>query len=171
MTIKYTLEDNFPGDYVAGAVNGTVASPGPGGLRKTVENDGTISVSSGVMNISGQATIVYGDLGFYYSLPFGRTEDMTVEFRLRRTGNGVCAGIGLCNDISLSLASRIHCFQINDSSVDLRTDPTAGGVAVFPNLTWADFKIVLHDVGCDYYYNDVLVDGNRDEVIVHGDLA
>lgn len=152
----YLLHDTFLTDRAAGAVNGTTAEPGPG-LRETVENDGSISISSGILNFSGQTTVTYGDLVMYYSIPFSRAVGRTVEFRVRRNSGGVCAGIGLFNDPALALANRIHCFQLNGAGVDLRGDPATNGVANLTISTWVRLKIVVAATGCQYFVNDVSV--------------
>ena len=154
--IPYWLNDDFTDTRGAGAADNTPATPGPG-QRRTVENDGSITVDNSYLSCTGQTTVNYGDLGLYYTAALARVEGRTIEFRLRRNGNGLLAGIGFANGIALSLAERIHVFQINGSGVDLRSDPTQNGVATLPDMTWAKFKIVLHATGCDYYFNDALV--------------
>lgn len=154
--IVYLLRDEFITDLPAGSVDGTAAEPGPG-TRGTVENDGTISIAAGLLNISGQATVTYGDLGIYWTPNFARESGLAVEFRVRRNGLGICAGFGWMSGTALSLAQRAHCFQLNGTAVDLRSDPNANVVATTSNLTFYKFKIVLKATGCNYYFNDALV--------------
>lgn len=57
--LRYLLRDEFTTDRAAGAVNGTLAEPGPG-TRTVLGTHGTILIESGLLKITG-ANTSYGD--------------------------------------------------------------------------------------------------------------
>lgn len=158
--MRYLIRDDFATDLAAGAVNNTRSDSDVGiGLRTTIETDGSVSTSGGVLVLSGQTTAVDGDLGYYYSFPIGRAVGRTVEFRIRRHGlaAGECYGIGLFANPPTTAANRVHTFRIlNNDSIYLRGDPTGSTGVALPDNTWATLKIVLKATGCDYYVDNVL---------------
>ena len=63
--IRWLLRDEFTDTRVAGAVNGTPATPGPG-TRTATETDGQFTIGGGVFNYPTQGTPAWGDLGLRY---------------------------------------------------------------------------------------------------------
>lgn len=153
--VLYWLNDEFITDRAGGAANNTAAEPGPG-LRHTTELDGSITISNGLLNLSGQTTVVLGELKLYYSLPFSREEGRTFEFRVRHNATGTCL-IGLFNNTTMALGDANHAFYINGTAFSIRNDPSNTSIGVATASTWVTLRIVLKATGCDYYVNDKLV--------------
>lgn len=66
-TLEYLIRDDYTDTVVAGSVNGTSATPGPG-TRVVVDTESKLSLSSGYMNMAPKATPATGDPRIHYTV-------------------------------------------------------------------------------------------------------
>lgn len=101
------LCDGFDGALVAGAVNGTLAIPGPGGIRTVVDTGSNLSLTGAKLVVAG-ATGTYRDPSLYYPSTITRVPGRVLTFTLVTPAIAVitwCIGFatnttGFLNDVA-----------------------------------------------------------------------
>lgn len=95
--IQWLLRDEFSDTRAAGAVNGTMPTPGPGGARNSTSNN--VAISSGEIVASGTGT--WGQAGWYLSPALARTVGLAAIMRIKITGSALfMAGFTSTTDFS-----------------------------------------------------------------------
>lgn len=145
------LRDEFSDDRAAGAVNGTLALPGPGGLRQVTDATEGISIQSGELLLSGAANQKLR----YENGVFARTPGLMAIINYNVVGY-YTYGIGFFSDsqtaeVGLNRTNASSHWTIRTTSIHL---PLTLGYAVYVMIMRALGAVILVKTGGNYllYY-------------------
>jgi hypothetical protein len=104
--VNYLLRDDFVTDRAAGAVNSTVAEPGPG-TRAVVDANSKLTISSGLLSFATGGSAA-GNPGLWYAQLSARTAGRFCVARHTHSTQGVSTGFDTNQSGTLSESFRIN---------------------------------------------------------------
>jgi hypothetical protein len=104
--VNYLLRDDFVTDRAAGAVNSTVAEPGPG-TRAVVDANSKLTISSGLLSFATGGSAA-GNPGLWYAQLSARTAGRFCVARHTHSKQGVSTGFDTNQSGTLSESFRIN---------------------------------------------------------------
>lgn len=116
--ITWLLRDEFSDVRAAGAVNGTMPTPGPGGARVVTDTTSALSIASGNAVISSASTN-WGDPGTVWGIPVPRLPGLLTLFSISSSG-GVGPRCGFGTSATASDNTKWDCVVGLNSNTDIR---------------------------------------------------
>ena len=150
LAVRYQFRDLFTTDRAAGAVNGSVAEPGPG-TRTVADTGGQITIGGGALNVVGVAVNQY----HYNNQAITRAAGKLVGLRCK-----VAAGKRMSfSGLMLSNFTVKHMIDRNTTRTSVRFyRQGAGGTipdaAYMFDGVWYEWLWLLRPVGHALYQND-----------------
>lgn len=144
----YLLNDTFATDLAAGAVNGTLAEPGPG-VRDVVDSGNTASITGGRFSVGSSAAsfdpqIIYSGM----TRLLGRM--VMVEITTANTGNHVSVGWGQGGGSGTNFDHGLRIIQTSIIRVNLSAG-TAVDVGAFATATSYIIAVIQRSAGAFYF--------------------
>lgn len=148
--IPYLLHDRFHTSRAAGAVNGTVAEPGPG-IRVATDTDSKLTIAGGVLNLAPHSTPAWGDPGLWYAA-FARTSGQVLLGIINISVDGQ-AQFGFDDNQALDLASGNYFYfdGIGNLYVRIGAAPWNVKVGLYSTSTKYELAIVLRTAGAYHF--------------------
>ena len=152
--MAYTLNDEFTTNDAAPISSPRTCEPGPGTLT-VVQNDGQFSISSGTLDLPGQSTPAWEDLGFYSSDGISRANGTCLVADITNSA-WFEAALGFASSAGLvsSISSLAHAMQFPSAAGYVQTEDGAEISRAFPTSATGRLMIVLGTAHTKYILHD-----------------
>ncbi len=152
----YLLDDEFSDTLVAGAVNGTPATPGPG-IRTVRDVENKIAIAGGTANFTAQVTPVSAEQDLIYAnIPITRVPGRVLLSSVSVTTAGYLYFIVWTDSTTptwVAYANFIHGLWYNALVVQIDVGDNAGtrSIATLSLATAYPMALVLRAIGCHFF--------------------
>jgi hypothetical protein len=146
--IRYLFRDDLTDTRVAGAVNGTPPTPGPGGNRVATDTGGQLSID-GAGATFGPTGGAFGDPGLWYSAQSRVAGRILVATVTLPAGASIDAMVGWDNGQSGSPG--LHSFYFTTVGLRINNNASVFTVGAFTYNATHRIAIIARAAGADYF--------------------
>ena len=152
--MAYTINDEFTNADSAPVDSPRTCEPGPGTLT-FVQNDNEFSISDGVLNLPGQSTPAWGDLGFYYSSGVSRANGLCLVADITSSlWYEAVLGFATSDALVSSLSNLAHGLAFTSSAGYVENEDGGNLSRGFPTSSMGRLMIVLGTAHTKYIMYD-----------------